>query len=76
MLHNLQEEHQAASRAIKLPRKKTVVEMLITESFCLSGISADELLGLISSSLILEEDRKKYLLAEIPRATIGIFLVS
>jgi hypothetical protein len=52
-------------------RKKTVVEMLLTESYCLTNISKVNLQNFIEDSQILEADRKKYLLTEISRSRIG-----
>ena len=56
----------------KKARKKTVAEMLLTESFCLPSITKEILIGFIVTSQILEADRKKYLLNEISRASLGI----
>lgn len=54
-----------------LTKRKTVVEMLLSESVCLGNFEVATLRQLISSSKILEEDRKTYLLQELTLGVIG-----
>lgn len=57
---------------IPKPRKKTVVQMLLSESICLAGISQELLCELVKHSTILEEDRRRYIMSELPKCSVGI----
>ena len=54
------------------PKKKTVVEMLLEESFCLRGFTKDSLLKFVLTSQILESDRQKYLSGQMPKSQLGM----
>jgi hypothetical protein len=56
---------------IPKPRKKTVVQMLLSESICLADMSQELLCELVNHSTILEEDRRRYITSELPKCSVG-----
>lgn len=55
------------------PKKKTVIEMLLEESFCLQNLTKSTLLKFVLTSQILEPDRQKYLSTQMPKSQLGTF---
>lgn len=59
-----------------MPRRKTVTEMLVSESSCILDMTLEAILEHIKSSVFLEDDRKVYLEAKLPRTKIGILYLA